>query len=188
MQMDCGTLAAPGLISAFLLSDLCRGQMMPHFCSTGTTAGIPTPPQPSPPPAPRGGGWLWVGGLPRTSQRSSQQQRVLTSADCVAGWSRSPSPVFLSSRSTISPPERHCRCGRLPAAPAPSPSRTPQVCSGGVTAVQQRMIIREMSHKSTPQPPVDPELLTAAPERLPRHCMPPSGADGGGVVDAADQV
>lgn len=186
MQMDCGTLAAPGLISAFLLSDLCRGQMMPHFCSTGTTAGIPSPPQPTSCTP----GW-WVvggGGLPRTSQRSSQQQRVLTSADCVAGWSRSPSPVFLSSRSTISPPERHCRCGRLPAAPAPSPSRTPQVCSGGVTAVQQRMIIREMSHKSTPQPPVDPQLLTAAPERLPRHCMPPSGADGGSVVDAAEQV
>lgn len=78
--------------------------------------------------------------------------RTLTSGGWVEGWSRSLTLVFLSSHSTISPPGRRCRCGRLPAAPAPSPSRT-QVCSGGATAIQ-RTIIRQISHKSLrPLPP-----------------------------------
>lgn len=41
-----------------LLSDLCRGQMMPNFCSKGTTAGTPPPIPPHPTFLhPGGGGW-----------------------------------------------------------------------------------------------------------------------------------
>lgn len=61
---------------------------------------------------------------------------VLTSGDWAEGWSRSLTPVSPSSHLTISPPGRHSRSGRLPAAPAPSPSRT-QVCNDGVIKIQQ---------------------------------------------------
>lgn len=76
-------------------------------------------------------------GAPRTlGVMGRRWERLLTSVDWGEGWSRSLTPVSPFSHSTISPPERHSRSGRLPAALAPSPSRT-QVCNDGVIEIQQ---------------------------------------------------
>lgn len=82
----------------------------------------------------------------RTLLRSweANSSRLLTLVGWAEGWSRSLTPVFPSSRSTISPPRRHSQSGRLPAAPAPSPSRT-QVCNDKEIEIQQISHIRLLS-------------------------------------------
>lgn len=82
----------------------------------------------------------------RTLLRSweANSSRLLTLVGWAEGWSRSLTPVFPSFRSTISPPRRHSQSGRLPAAPAPSPSRT-QVCNDKEIEIQQISHIRLLS-------------------------------------------
>ncbi len=78
-----------------------------------------------------------LGGSPDTSAVMGRRlERLLTSVGWAEGWSRSLTPVSPSSHSTISPPGRRSRSGRLPAAPAPSPSRK-QVYNDGVMKIQQ---------------------------------------------------
>lgn len=96
----------------------------------------------NPPPAPRGGSL-------HTAAVMRMRKRLLTSEGWAKGWNWSLTPVSPSSHSTISPPGRHSRSGRLPAAPAPSPSRT-QVYNDGVMKIQQ--ISHISSSPTTPFP------------------------------------
>lgn len=133
------------------------------------------PPQESPPPASQR-----MGGLPG---HEKVDERLLTSGGWAEGWSRSLTPGSPSSHSTISPPGRRSRSGRLPAAPAPSPSRT-QVCNDGVMKIQQ------ISHKSSsPATPFPHRLVLESIIKDSSHCMLLLLLHGDrGVIDAAEQV
>lgn len=100
-------------------------------------------------------------GLPGHCSGHGKERRALTSAGWEEGWSRSLTPVSPSSHSTISPPGRRSRSGRLPAALALSPSRT-QVYNDGVMKIQQ------ISHiSSSPPTPFFTAWSGKASERIP---------------------
>lgn len=129
------------------------------FCGMEITPGIP-------PPA--------LGVLPDLWPC----KRLLTSGGWVKGWNRSPSPESSFSHLTISPPGRRSPSGRLPEAPAPSPSRT-QVCNDRMIEIQQ------LSHISlSPLCPYFSVRVGGA-----SHCALPLLVRGVfGVTDAAERL